>query len=83
MLQAIFGTLFYALPKQRQRLAYENYSILKENPKHRSLHFKSVLNGKYRTVRIGIHYRAIGIPVPDGVQWFWIGSHAEYDKLLG
>ncbi len=22
------------------------------------------------------------IPVPEGVQWFWIGSHAEYDRLI-
>ncbi len=75
-----FWKQFYALPSKIQSLAYENYKILKENPKHPSLHYKSVLKGKYRSVRIGLHYRAIGIPVPDGVQWFWIGNHAEYDK---
>jgi len=25
----------------------------------------------------------LGVPVTDGIQWFWIGSHAEYDKLVG
>ncbi|WP_419470248.1 hypothetical protein [Candidatus Kuenenia sp.] len=50
---------------------------------HTSLHFKSVCKGRYWSVRIGLYYRALGVPVPDGVQWFWIGTHDEYDKLLG
>ena len=27
-------------------------------------------------------YRALGRDVPEGILWGWIGSHAEYDKLL-
>lgn len=38
--------------------------------------------GEYWTARVGLDYRAVGIGVPDGITWFWIGSHAEYDKLL-
>ncbi len=72
-----------ALPQGIQELARRNYALLKENPAHPSLHLKSVCRGRYRSVRVGLHYRALGVPVPDGVQWFWIGSHAEYDKLLG
>jgi hypothetical protein len=34
------------------------------------------------TARVGLHYRVLGIEVEDGVLWFWIGSHAEYDRLL-
>jgi hypothetical protein len=26
---------------------------------------------------------ALTIEVDDGLVWFWIGSHAEYDRLLG
>jgi hypothetical protein len=26
---------------------------------------------------------ALGFPVPEGVQWFWIRPHAEYDKFFG
>jgi hypothetical protein len=26
---------------------------------------------------------ALAIEVDDGLVWFWIGSHAEYDQLLG
>jgi hypothetical protein len=31
---------------------------------------------------VGHHYRALGMDKPEGVVWFWIGAHAEYDKLL-
>jgi hypothetical protein len=30
-----------------------------------------------------MHHRAIGVQVPDGVLWFWIGTHAEYDNMVG
>lgn len=71
------------LPHKIQKLARYNYALLKQNPLHPSLHFKKVYHGRFRSVRVGLHYRAIGVPVPDGVQWFWIGTHAEYNKLLG
>jgi hypothetical protein len=35
------------------------------------------------SVRIGIAYRALGIDVSDGILWFWIGSHADYDRVIG
>ncbi len=27
-------------------------------------------------------YRALAMEEADGYSWFWIGSHAEYDRLL-
>ena len=54
--------------------------MLKSNPRHPSLHFKRV--GDFWSVRIGLHHRALGIPVDDGVHWFWIGTHADYDKIV-
>ncbi|MBS3800003.1 MAG: hypothetical protein KGY40_03320 [Thioalkalivibrio sp.] len=76
-----FWECFDALPNRIQELARRNYELLKENPGHPSIHFKKV--GRYRSVRVGLQYRALGVETPDGVLWFWIGSHAEYDKLLG
>lgn len=70
------------LPRDIQELARKNYALLKRDPAHPSLQFKTVGRGRYFSARVGIHYRALGIPVPDGVLWFWVGSHAEYDKLL-
>jgi hypothetical protein len=31
---------------------------------------------------VGISYRAVGVLDGDAVVWFWIGKHADYDKLL-
>ncbi|MFZ4558364.1 MAG: hypothetical protein ACOYN8_18525, partial [Pseudanabaena sp.] len=54
---------------------------LKEDPYYPSLHFKKV--GRFWTVRVGIHYRAIAIEDGQDIAWFWIGHHTEYDKILG
>lgn len=75
-----FWDNYNKLPKSIRELADRNFQILKENKTHPSLHFKKI--GKYRAVRVGIHYRALAIEIPDGLLWFWIGSHAEYDKIL-
>jgi len=72
-----------ALPAHVQAQARENFRLLKSDPAHPSLQFKPVAAGRFRSVRIGLHYRASGVPMDEGVQWFWIGSHSDYDKLLG
>lgn len=28
-------------------------------------------------------YRALGVEVENGISWFWIGTHAKYDRLIG
>jgi hypothetical protein len=61
-------------------LADKNFQLLKANPQHPSLHFKKIEN--LWLVRVGAHYRALGLDKPEGIVWFWIGSHADYDKLL-
>jgi len=33
-------------------------------------------------LRVGIDWRALGLREENDIYWFWIGSHAEYDKLL-
>lgn len=63
-----------------RRLADKNYALLKEDPRHPSLHFKQV--GSYWTVRVGLRYRAIAIDDKGTLVWFWIGSHADYDALV-
>ena len=75
-----FWSAYESLPIFVQRVADRNYEILKENPKHPSLHLKKTR--RYWSVRVGIHYRALAVEVEDGLLWFWIGSHAEYDKLI-
>lgn len=75
-----FWSCYHRLPKQVQQLADTCYELLKADLSHPSLHFKKI--GKYRAVRIGLHYRSLAIETEEGLLWFWIGSHSEYDKLL-
>ena len=75
-----FWERYERLPKPVRRRADRNYELLKTNPSHPSLHFKRA--GRYWAVRVGLHYRALAVPDGDDLVWFWIGSHAEYDRLL-
>ena len=68
------------LPTAIQQLADKNYEILKVDPDHPSLHFKKV--GPYRSVLVGIAYRALGVEDGDTIVWFWIGNHDEYERLI-
>lgn len=77
-----FWGYFALLPKNIQELANENYQILKRDPFHPSLHFKKV-GGRFWSVRIGIHYRAVAVEEGQDLVWFWIGHHKEYERLLG
>lgn len=76
-----FWKCYEALPANIREQADKNYQLLKENPNHLSLHFKKIQN--YYSVRIGLRYRALGIEADENIVWFWIGSHAEYDKMFG
>ncbi|MDM8548141.1 hypothetical protein QUF61_16755 [Candidatus Venteria ishoeyi] len=68
------------LPANVRKLADKNFQLLKYDASHPSLQFKKV--GKVWSARVGLHYRAIAIPIDDGFLWIWLGTHAEYDKLL-
>lgn len=76
-----FWARYRALPADVQRLADKNYQLWSTNPRHRSLYFKPI-HDAFWSVRVGLHYRAIGKFV-DGETflWVWIGTHEEYDKL--
>jgi hypothetical protein len=78
-----FRELLAKLPKRVQRQAREAYRLFKDNPSHPGLHFKQVsADPPMYSARVGISYRAIGAREGDVITWFWIGSHAEYDKLI-
>jgi hypothetical protein len=78
-----FWKLYKQLPKEVQTLADKSFELLKSDSNHPSLHFKQIdTTEKIWSARVGIHYRALGRGKPDGILWFWIGSHADYDKLI-
>jgi hypothetical protein len=75
-----FWTCYNTLPDSIREQADKAFALLKANPQHPSLHLKKV--GRFWSARVGLHYRAVAVDAPDGVLWFWIGTHAEYDKLI-
>jgi hypothetical protein len=78
-----FWQLYNALPRDVRDLADKYYQLLASDSGHPSLHFKRVGRTKQLwSVRIGTHYRALAVDKPEGIVWFWIGTHAEYDALL-
>ena len=79
---AKFRDLYGQLPADIRATADKSYALLKENPKHPSLHFKCIRDDLW-SVRVGRNYRALAVPVDDGFVWFWIGPHKEYDRLVG
>jgi hypothetical protein len=75
-----FWDRFSELPEEIRRLARANYELLKDNPRHPSLHLKRARG--YWSVRVGRGYRALGKDVEGGILWGWIGAHDEYVRLL-
>ncbi len=79
--EAIFWECFGRLPHGVQATAREKYALWAADPFHPALHFKETLPGMW-SVRINQKYRALGRRRGETIVWFWIGTHAEYDRLL-
>jgi hypothetical protein len=80
---AQFRKLFAELPATVQRQARRAYRTFRQNPKHPSLRFKPVHPTRpIYSARITSDYRAGGLVEGDEIVWYWIGSHASYEKLL-
>ena len=75
-----FWKCYDALPLVVRELADKQFALLKANPQHPSLRLKRVK--RFHSVRVGVHYRALAVDAPDGLLWFWIGTHADYDRLV-
>ena len=78
---ASFWARYDALPERIRELADKNFELLKQNPNHPSLHFKQVGKGLW-SARVGMNFRALAIPHDNGFAWIWIGTHAEYDRII-
>ena len=76
-----FWRCYRGVPAEIRRLADRSYSILKTDSSHPSLHLKKT--GSLWSVRVGLHYRALAAEVDRDLVWFWLGSHADYDRLVG
>jgi hypothetical protein len=78
-----FREMFALLPPRVQRQAREAYRLFARDPAHPSLRFKRVHNEPPTySARVGIGYRAVAALDGETAVSFWIGSHADYDRLL-
>ena len=78
-----FNKRFARLPSNVQKQAKDAYQIFKDNPYYPSLHFECIDREEaLYSVRIGLHYRAVGYKERSTIYWFFIGSHEDYNHLL-
>ncbi|MGA2184887.1 MAG: hypothetical protein ABSH47_17855 [Bryobacteraceae bacterium] len=78
-----FWRLLSDLPVDVQDDARRARRLFQSNPSHPGLQFKK-LEGEddIYSARIGLGYRALAVMKKDRIVWYWIGSHADYDRLV-
>jgi hypothetical protein len=76
-----FWQLYEELPARLQRTADKQFVLWRENPRHRSLRFKQIKHDLW-SVRVTDDYRALATRDDDTWLWFWIGRHAEYERII-
>ena len=76
-----FWACSHSLPSEVKLQADRCFELLKAEPRHPSLHFKKI--GKFWSARVGLRFRALAVEESSNdLIWVWIGSHAEYDRML-
>jgi len=75
------GLCYRQLAPDIKTLADKNFGLLKADTRLPSLQLKKVADAVY-SIRVGLSHRALAGERADGLQWFWIGSHADYDRIL-
>lgn len=74
---------FAVLPETVKAQARKAHRLWRQNPDHPSLKFKKVHStDAIYSVRVSLDWRVLGLLDDDAMTWFWIGSHADYDRLL-
>ena len=80
---ARFRKALAELPEVVQEQARAAYRQFSQNPQHPGLRFKPVHSTEpIYSARVSRGYRALGFRDGDEIVWFWIGAHAEYERIL-
>lgn len=78
-----FRREFAKLPRAVQERARAAYRRFQADPAHPSLQFKRLhATLPLWSVRVTDSYRAVGVRDHESIVWFFIGTHAEYDRML-
>jgi len=73
--------MYRQLPSAVRQAAREAYGHFAVNPQHPGLHFKPLQGfADIWSARITRGYRAVGRRSGNRITWFWIGSHADFDR---
>ncbi len=75
-----FWYSYRQLPDAVRDLADKNFRLLQADSNHPSLRLKRI--GAYWSARVGLHYRVLARNRDEGLVWFWVGHHSEYERLL-
>lgn len=75
-----FWACYRQLRDDVRQLADLSYQLLRRDPKQPSLHFKRL--GRFWSARVGLHYRALAVEHANVMVWFWVGTHAVYNRLV-
>ena len=75
-----FWECYSKLPQDIQELADKNFRLFQHDPRHPSLQFKRI--GSCWSARAGLAHRALAVEDGNGFVWVWIGTHAEYDRMI-
>jgi hypothetical protein len=80
---ARFWDLFRQLPTDIQDQARQAYKLFTLDPKHPGLQFKRVSQKRpVYSARVTRNHRALGVLDGEGIIWYWIGNHEDYDRML-
>lgn len=85
---AEYMKLLAGLPETIQKLADDAFALFLENQDHPSLRYHKLADSEnLRTnsysASITMKYRAVCTIDGDTRVWYWVGSHADYDRLVG
>ena len=78
---ANFWAAYDALPDGIRARADKSFALLKRDHTHRSLRLKKI-GADVWSVRVTLGYRALALEEDNGLAWFWIGPHDEYERLI-
>jgi len=85
-----FQYLYGELPPRIQALGIKAFELFEANPLHPSLALHRLKNnskGSHRddsyAVSITTRYRAVYFTDGDTNVWYWVGTHAEYNRFTG
>jgi len=86
-----FREQYKRLPPRIRQLAREQARFFERSPNHPSLRLHELKDRKKSShvpksfsVAVTMGYRAIFFVDQEGTNvWYWIGSHAEYDRYIG